>query len=68
MPENLRDHFVPVLKGESELKKFVGYKEPDDAYLVVLDPSGQIVRQTHGPFTDAAYAPLRDELRRFLSR
>jgi len=68
VPENLRDHFVPVLKGESELKKFVGYKEPDDAYLVVLDPSGQVIRQMHGPFTEAAYAQLHDDIHRFLSR
>lgn len=68
VPEKLRDHFVPVLQGESELKKLVGYKEPDDAYLVILDPSGQTVQQLHGPFTEAAYAHLRDELQRLLNR
>ena len=68
VPEKLRDHFVPILQGESELKKLVGYNEPDDAYLVILDPSGQIVQQMHGPFTEAAYAHLRDELHRLLSR
>jgi hypothetical protein len=62
VPENLRDHFVPILHGESELKQLVGYKEPDDAYVVVLDPSGQIAGQMHGPFTEAAFAHLRDEL------
>ena len=68
IPENLRDHFVPILQGESELKRLVGYQEPDDAYLVILDPSAQIVQQIHGPFTEAAYAHLRDELHRLLSR
>jgi len=65
--ENLRDHFVPILQGESELKKLVSYKEPDDAYVVVLDPSGQIVRQVHGPLSDAAYAQLRDKLHALLN-
>jgi len=60
--ENMRDHFVPILQGESELKKLVSYKEPDDAYLVVLNPSGKIVRQLHGPFSDAAYELLRKEI------
>lgn len=60
--QNLRDHFVPVLQGESELKKLVGYKEPDDAYLVVLDPAGQIVQQIHGLFSDRAYSRLQDKL------
>ena len=64
--ENMRDHFVPLFEHESELKKLVGYKEPDDAYLVVLDPSGQIVHQVHGSFSDAAYDQLRKELHRLL--
>jgi hypothetical protein len=66
IPEKLRDRFVPILQGESELKKLVGYKEPDDAYLVILDPSGQIAQQVHGSFSEAAYAQLREELQRLL--
>jgi hypothetical protein len=68
IPEKLLDHFVPILQGESELKKLVSYKEPDDAYLVILGPSGQIVHQVHGPFTEAAYAQLRDKLHMLLNR
>ena len=60
--ENMRHHFVPILQGESELKRLVNYKEPDDAYLVVLDPSGKIVQQMHGSFSDAAYEQLRKEI------
>ena len=66
IPERLRDHFVPILQGESELKKLVGYKEPDDAYLVILDPSGQIARQMHGSFSAAAFAQLREDLHKLL--
>lgn len=66
--ENMRDHFVPVLHGEAELKKLVGYNEADDAYLVMLDPSGQIVEQKHGVFSDAAYAQLRTDIQSQLSR
>jgi len=60
--ENMRGHFVPILQGESELKRLVAYKEPDDAYLVVLDPSGKIVQQVHGSSSDAAYEQLRKEI------
>jgi len=66
IPEKLRDHFVPILQGESELKKLVGYKEPDDAYLVILDRSGQIAQQVHGSFSEAAYAQLREDLHKRL--
>jgi hypothetical protein len=68
VPENRRAHFLPVVQNESDLKKLVNYKEPDDAYLVMLDPSGQIVAQTHGPFTDVAYAQFRAGLQSLLDR
>lgn len=68
VPEKLRDHFVPIVQGESELKKLVGYKEPDDAYLVALDASGQIVQQVHGQITEVGYAQLREELHKLLNR
>lgn len=64
--ENMRDHFVPILQGESELKKLVSYKEPDDAYLVVLDPSGKIVQQIHGTFSGTGYEQLRREIQTVL--
>jgi hypothetical protein len=66
--ENMRDRFVPVLHGEAELKKLVSYKESDDAYLVLLDPTGQIVEQKHGPFRDTAYAQWRTDIQSQLSR
>ncbi len=68
VPENLRDHFVPIVSGEAELKKLVNYKEPDDAYLVMLDRSGQIVQQQHSSSPDAAYAPVRDEILSLLNQ
>jgi len=68
VPENRRTHFVPIVQNEFELKKLVHYKEPDDAYLVTLDASGQVMSQTHGPFTDGAYAQFRTDLQSLLSR
>lgn len=66
--ENVRDHFVPILQGESELKKLVSYKEPDDAYLLLVDRGGQIVQQRHGPFTDAMYGQLRRDIQSLLGQ
>lgn len=65
--QNRRDHFVPILQSEAALKKLVSYNSPDDAYLVVLNPAGQIVRQLHGPFSDSAYDGLRGELQTSLN-
>lgn len=66
--ENMRGHFVPILRGEAELKKLVDYKEPDDAYVVILDTSGNIIEQKHGPFDEAAYAQLRADVQSQLNR
>lgn len=65
--ENMRDHFVPILQHEAELKTFVSYREKDDAYLVVLDTSGYAVDQMHGLFSDAAYSQLKSEIQKLLS-
>ncbi len=67
VPEEVHDHFVPILNGEAELKKLVSYKEPDDAYLVVLNRAGEIAGQMHGPFTDAANSQLRAQIASLLN-
>lgn len=68
VPENRRDHFIPILHGEAELKNLVHYKEPNDAYLIVLDRSGQIVRQVHGASPDAEYLQLKAEIQALLNQ
>jgi hypothetical protein len=62
VPENARDHFVPVLQGEAALKKAVNYSQPDDAYIVILNREGKVVEQFHGPQNDANYARVREQL------
>ena len=62
VPENERANFIPVLHKEADLKKLVNYKEPDDAYIVVLDRNGKVVYQTHGGVDAAGYADLRTQL------
>jgi len=61
-PADMREHFVPLLSGEAELKKLVNFEKPDDAYLIVLNESGKIVKQLHGVLTDERYADLRNSL------
>ena len=68
VPENLREHFVPIVAGEAQLKKLVNYKEPDDAYLIVLDRSGQIVHQQHSSEPDSAYGEVQSEIQYLLSQ
>lgn len=53
--EDLRANFVPVFHIEAELKKLVGYKQADDAYIVVLDRGGRIAYQTHSASPSSSY-------------
>lgn len=61
-PEDMRDHFIPLFAGESELKKTVDFHAADDAYLVVLNRGGKVVRQMHGSPTEETYPALRGEI------
>ncbi len=60
--ENRRDHFVPILQNEAELKRLVSYKEESDAYLILLDPTGKIVGQFRGSPSEPAYSELSSEI------
>ena len=63
VPENKRDHFVPILQGEAELKNFVHYNEPDDAYLVVLSRAGKTLALNHGSTTsNPNYAQVGEQI------
>ncbi len=66
--ENKRDHFVPILQGEAELKKLVRYKEPDDAYLMILGRDGSIVQQVHGAPNDPNYAQVKSTIESVLNQ
>ncbi len=57
---------MPVLHGEAELKRAVNYREPDDAYLVLLDRTGKVAQQIHGPLNDANYSRVRKEIESLL--
>ncbi len=66
VPETERDHFVPVLKDETELKQAVNYSAPDDAYLVILNRDGKVAQQLHESVNDAEYPRIRQELETLL--
>ena len=66
VPENQRPTFVPVVHNEDELKKLVGFKGEDDAYIVVLDRSGKIVYQAHATSVDPRYADLKAKVQALL--
>jgi hypothetical protein len=53
-PKEQYDRFVLVYHGETQLKQAAGFDRPDDAYLLLIDSSGSVRWNFHGPVTDAA--------------
>jgi hypothetical protein len=66
-PATEQDHFVILVHGEQDLKHFVGYSTPDDAYLLLLDAKGEIRWRGHGLFKDEDYAALKNVAKQLAS-
>lgn len=66
VPEGERANFIPVMHSEAELKRLVGYKEADDAYVVVLDRGGNVAYQAHSGTDASGYAELHAKVQGLL--
>jgi hypothetical protein len=62
VPASEHDHFLTVTQGEDELKKAVDFSASDDAYVILLDPTGKITWHTHGDVSDAALKQLAEQV------
>lgn len=63
VPAAQQDRFLLLQKDEQAWKRFVGYSQKDDAYLLLLDRSGEVRSQWHGPFDKSEYQKLAGEIR-----
>ena len=57
-PKELHENVITVYGNATPWKEYLGYKNPDDVYLVLLDPSGAVRWHFSGKFDDAAYQQL----------
>jgi hypothetical protein len=62
VPAEEHSRFLVVYHGESELKRITGFNGPGQAYMLLLDPKGEIVWRHRGPVTDAAFKELSDRV------
>ena len=67
-PKVLHENVITVYGRASEWKLRLGFREPDDAYLVLLDRAGRVVWRHAGSFREEDYALLAAEARRQLTR
>jgi hypothetical protein len=61
-PERAHKRIVPITNNEEVWRALVHYGEANDAYLLVVDSRGDVVWQTQGHATDAAYAALKQQV------
>lgn len=67
-PAGELSHFVPIYANESGWKKAANFSAPDDAYLIVATPEGQIVWQAYGGYADSTYAELKKSVSSLLTK
>jgi hypothetical protein len=66
VPDALKPNFVPLTSGQSSWKQLTGFSKdaPDAAYVLLVDRSGQVLWQTHDPFTPARFEELATAARK----
>ena len=62
VPDRARGHFLPVFDHEGEWKISVGYRKPEDAYVLVIDGFGVVRSRVEGAASDRGYADLKREV------
>lgn len=67
-PKDEQSRFVLLYSNGDNWKKLVGYSAPDDAYLIVADPVGNVLWQAHGEPNDARQTELRAVLGKQLAK
>jgi len=61
-------HFAPLYDKQEEWKKLVNFSSPDDAYIILTNPTGQVVWQTHGVFSETLFADLKSAVTALLEK
>lgn len=64
VPPDQQDNFFTLFEAQDAWKQWVGFSEPDDAYVVLVDKTGQATWKTHGAVSQASVDELKKELAR----
>jgi hypothetical protein len=67
-PERAHKRIVPITTDEAKWRTVVHYSQPDDPYVLVVDSQGDVVWQTQGQPTDAAYGALKQQVEALKAR
>jgi hypothetical protein len=67
-PERAHKRIVPITTDEAGWRTVVHYSQADDSYVLVVDGQGDVIWQTQGEPTDAAYAALKQQVESLKAR
>jgi hypothetical protein len=67
-PKADHENVITVYGGAGPWKQRLGVKSEDTAYLVVLDQKGNLAWSQAGPFEEARYAALAEQVRKLVSK
>ena len=67
-PKADHEHVITVYGDTGGWKQRLGVKAEDSAYLVVVDQKGNIAWSQAGPFEEARYAVLAEQVRKLVSK
>ena len=59
IPANQHSRFLILQSNDAEWKNAVKFSAPNDAYILLTNPAGHIVWQTHGAVTDEQFSALQ---------
>ena len=62
VPERAQPHCLPVVDHEKEWKSLAAFHNPDDAYILLVDSTGQVHDHWAGDATPTAYATVKQHL------
>ncbi len=62
VPAEQQQSFLPIFEKEREWKAVAGFSEPDDAYVLLVRQSGEVVWRTHGKVSQAGLAALKKKM------
>ncbi len=62
VPDRAKPHFLSIDEHEAEWRSITGFHKPEDAYVLVVDGSGQVCWKVEGPATEAMYQQVKEHL------
>jgi hypothetical protein len=66
-PKTDYGNVITVYGGTDAWKQRVGFKDPNAAYLILVDPSGKVAWRHAGAFADDPYNTLASKVSSFLA-